>query len=83
MRAKSVSHKSNAAVVLIDVINHFEFPDGEKLLKQALPVAPRLAALKKRARRVLPSTRSGRALVRRDAKATSGKPRAKAMPTNY
>jgi nicotinamidase-related amidase len=36
-------------LILIDVINHFEFPDGEKVLRQALPMAPRLARLKKRA----------------------------------
>jgi len=35
---------------LIDVINHFEFPDGDKLLKQALPMAARLARLKQRCR---------------------------------
>jgi hypothetical protein len=33
----------------IDVINHFEFPDGERVLRQALPIASRLARLKKRA----------------------------------
>jgi nicotinamidase-related amidase len=36
---------------LIDVINHFEFPDGNRVLKQALPIARNLARLKKRARR--------------------------------
>ena len=36
-------------LLLIDVINHFEFPDGEKVLRQALPIAPKLAHLKKRA----------------------------------
>jgi nicotinamidase-related amidase len=35
---------------LIDVINHFEFPDGKQMLAQALPIAPRLARLKARAR---------------------------------
>ena len=38
-------------MLLIDVINHFEFPDGRRLLRQALPIAPRLALLKRRARR--------------------------------
>jgi nicotinamidase-related amidase len=38
------------ALLLIDVINHFEFPDGEKILRQALPIAPRIARLKARAR---------------------------------
>ena len=41
--------KSPAVLILIDVINHFEFPDGDKILRQALSVAPRLAHLKKRA----------------------------------
>jgi nicotinamidase-related amidase len=35
---------------LIDVINHFEFPDGKQMLAQALPIAPRLARLKERVR---------------------------------
>lgn len=50
MASRSVRHKSAAALLLIDVINHFEFPDGKKLLRQALPIAPRLARLKQRAR---------------------------------
>jgi nicotinamidase-related amidase len=36
--------------VLIDVINHFEFPDGDNIFENALPIAPRLARLKKKAR---------------------------------
>jgi nicotinamidase-related amidase len=43
-------HKSSVALILIDVINHFEFPDGDALLKNALPIAPRLARLKARCR---------------------------------
>src|ERR1043165_9986521 len=46
----STRHTSSVALVLIDVINHFEFPDGDKILKQALPIAPRLARLKRRCR---------------------------------
>jgi nicotinamidase-related amidase len=42
--------KSSAALLLIDVINHFEFPDGDRLLRCALPIAPKLARLKARAR---------------------------------
>jgi len=38
------------ALVLIDVINHFEFPRGEDLFRCALPIAPRIAALKRKAR---------------------------------
>src|SRR3981189_1316594 len=48
--ARHVRHKSGLALVLIDVINHFEFPDGKTILRQALTVAPALARLKKRAR---------------------------------
>ena len=40
---------SAPVLLLIDVINHFEFPDGKKMLAQALPIAPRLARLKERA----------------------------------
>jgi hypothetical protein len=44
-----VSHHSPAVLILVDVINHFEFPDGRKVLRQALPIAPKLACLKTRA----------------------------------
>jgi nicotinamidase-related amidase len=48
--ARHVRHKSGLALVLIDVINHFEFPDGKTILRQALKIAPALARLKKKAR---------------------------------
>jgi nicotinamidase-related amidase len=51
MPARSVNHKSAVALILVDVINHFDFPDAPRLLKNALPMAPRLARLKQRARR--------------------------------
>jgi nicotinamidase-related amidase len=42
--------KCSTALLLIDVINDMEFPDGgEKLLRQTLPAARKIAALKKRA----------------------------------
>jgi len=41
--------KSSTALLLIDVINDLEFPEGEKLLRHALPAARRIAALKQRA----------------------------------
>lgn len=41
--------KVSVALRRIDVINHFEFPDGERILRQATSVAPRIARLKKRA----------------------------------
>ena len=44
------SKQAASALILVDVINHFEFPDGSSLLKNALAIAPRLARLKERAR---------------------------------
>ena len=41
--------KSDIALLLIDVINDLEFPEGEQLLEFAEPMADRLAALKRRA----------------------------------
>lgn len=46
----SAPDKSGAALLLIDVINDFDFPEGEQLLRLALPVGRQIAALKKRAR---------------------------------
>jgi nicotinamidase-related amidase len=46
-----VPDKAEAALLLIDVINDLEFSSGEQLLKHALPVAEKLAALKQRAKR--------------------------------
>jgi nicotinamidase-related amidase len=42
--------KSNAALLLIDVINDLEFPEGGELLRFALPMARSILALKKRAK---------------------------------
>jgi nicotinamidase-related amidase len=42
--------KAHAALLLIDVINDLEFEGGERLIKHALPMAERLAALKQRAK---------------------------------
>jgi nicotinamidase-related amidase len=47
----STRRKSSVALILIDVINHFEFPDGDKILKNARPMADHLAKLKQRCRR--------------------------------
>jgi nicotinamidase-related amidase len=41
---------SRVAVLFIDVINHFEFPDGKQILRSAITIAPRLTRLKQRAR---------------------------------
>ena len=51
MLKQSARKKSSQALLLVDVVNHFEFPDGDKLLKNALPLALQLARLKERARR--------------------------------
>ena len=51
MSSNGTRHKSDIVMLLIDVINHFEFTDGSRLLKQALPVARNIARLKARARR--------------------------------
>src|SRR3954469_15805188 len=42
--------KSDVALLLIDVINDFEYPEGDQLFRQALPAAKKIAELKKRAR---------------------------------
>jgi nicotinamidase-related amidase len=44
----NVPDKAETALVLIDVINDLEFDTGELLLKHALPMARKIAALKKR-----------------------------------
>ena len=46
----NVPDKSPVALLLIDVINDFEFPGGDRLFEHALPMAPRLRALATRAR---------------------------------
>lgn len=47
----SAPDKSNVALLLIDIINDFEFEDGEKLFKNTLPVAKNLSKLKTRAKK--------------------------------
>ncbi|HET6701219.1 MAG TPA: isochorismatase family cysteine hydrolase [Gemmatimonadaceae bacterium] len=42
--------KSPVALILIDVINALDFDDGRELLEHALPMARRIAALKRRAK---------------------------------
>jgi nicotinamidase-related amidase len=46
----NVPDRSGVALLLVDVINDFEFPGGDSLFRHALPAAKRLAALKHRAR---------------------------------
>jgi nicotinamidase-related amidase len=45
-----VSEQSPVALLLVDVINAMDFEDAEPLVRQAVQMAPRIAALKKRAR---------------------------------
>jgi nicotinamidase-related amidase len=40
----------DTALLLIDLINDFEFPRGDELFREASPMAPRIAELKRRAR---------------------------------
>jgi nicotinamidase-related amidase len=40
------------ALLIVDVINPFDFENGEKLLKQTVPVAKNIAQLKKRAKQM-------------------------------
>ena len=47
----NVPEQCRAALLLIDVINDLEFDGGQALARHALPMAKRLAALKRRARR--------------------------------
>jgi len=44
----SAPDKSDTALLLIDVVNDFDFPEGEQLLKLALPVGKNIADLKRR-----------------------------------
>jgi nicotinamidase-related amidase len=46
----NVPDEANAALLLIDVINDFEFEGAESLFEHALPMARRIARLKKRAK---------------------------------
>ena len=44
----SAPDKSDTALLLIDVVNDFDFPEGEQLLKLAMPVGKNIADLKRR-----------------------------------
>jgi len=47
----NVPDAAGAALLLIDVINDFEFENGAQLLRLAMPVGKHIASLKKRAKR--------------------------------
>ena len=51
MGKNAIHERASVVLLLVDVINDFRFPDGEKILRQALPTAMRLAKLKNKARR--------------------------------
>jgi nicotinamidase-related amidase len=46
----NVPDSASTALLLIDVVNDFEFEGGDALLKLAMPVGKQIAALKKRAK---------------------------------
>ena len=46
----NVPDKAEVALLLIDVINDLEFPEGDQLLRHALPMSERIAELRDRAR---------------------------------
>jgi nicotinamidase-related amidase len=46
----SAPDKAPTVLLLIDVINDLEFPEGEELLRHALPMARKIQALKQRAK---------------------------------
>jgi len=46
----SAPDKSKAALLLIDVINDFDFPEGDELFELAMPVGRNIAELKRRAK---------------------------------
>lgn len=46
----SAPDNSKGALLLIDVMNDFDFPEGEELLRLALPVGKNIAGLKQRAK---------------------------------
>ncbi|HEY9681576.1 MAG TPA: isochorismatase family cysteine hydrolase [Oculatellaceae cyanobacterium] len=46
----NVPDKSRVALLLIDVINSFNFPEADQLIKYAEPMAKKIAALKERCR---------------------------------
>ena len=46
----SAPDQHHTALLLIDLVNDFDFPRGDELLERTLPVAPRVAKLKEQAR---------------------------------
>jgi nicotinamidase-related amidase len=46
----NVPDTSDVALLIVDLINDFEYPGGDALYAQALPLAERVAALKRRAK---------------------------------
>jgi len=46
--ARSEPKRAETALLIVDMINLLDFPEGRQLLEQALPAARRIAALKRR-----------------------------------
>lgn len=44
---KDVIHQSKTALLIVDMINPLQFPEGQLLLEQAQPIAAKIAELKK------------------------------------
>lgn len=49
MPTRKPARKSSVVLILVDVINDFKFPNADALLRNALPIAPRIGRIKKRA----------------------------------
>lgn len=47
-RSRASQRGDGIALLIVDVINTFEFPEGDRLLRQAMPMARRIARLKAR-----------------------------------
>ena len=45
----NIAHQAHVALLLIDVINDLEFPEGEQIYDSAIQMARKIAGLKKRA----------------------------------
>lgn len=50
MAARPAAAPERSALLIVDMVSDWRFPDGERLLPRALAIAPRIAALKRRCR---------------------------------
>ncbi|QDK44545.1 cysteine hydrolase [Bdellovibrio sp. ZAP7] len=49
MKPNEIRQRNTTALLIIDMINNFDFPGGEKLAASSLPVAGKILSLKQRA----------------------------------